>query len=77
MAKPTVKDASSPLTKQTEPTMSNTEKLAKAQKCGYLNRDEWKEFEALLRKAQIQVEKQVLRDVIIVRMNGRKFYTEA
>jgi hypothetical protein len=56
--------------------MSKTEALAKAQRCGYLSKDEWKEFEGLLKKAQIPVEKQVLRDVIIVRMNGRKFYTD-
>lgn len=57
--------------------MSKTEALAKAQKCGYLTASEWKEFEALLKKAMVRYEKQILRDVIVVRIGERKFYTDS
>jgi hypothetical protein len=57
-------------------TIGSAERVANAQRCGYLNADEYDTFLELCAKIRIKPQITTLHDILLVRIDGRKFYAD-
>ena len=58
------------------PPESDAQKVARSQKVGYLDRDEYEVLKELLGKASVKPQEIRLGTTLKVIIEGRKFYTE-